>query len=495
MHLDAKKLKATGTDPAQSKRIAKLNKATANANTFEAVAREWHANKIESWQARTAENVLHRLVKDVFPLIGKLPIADIRAPVMLDVLRQIEKRGALDMARRQSQVCGQIFRYAIASGKAEIDPVPSLRGALKSIAKGHHAAITPDDLPEFIRAFEKIEGRMFVPTKVMFRLMMMIFVRTSELTETPWSEIDLENESWVIDWHRMKMGKKKLNPRKLNHHVFLPRQGWELLRELHTITGRNKYLFPNQRDHEKPATNFGILAALKRMGYSGKMTGHGFRSLAMGVIKERLAVLVCFVITINARADSNISGEYLIRSVSGTSLDFRKIYLIFGNSGVQGFFDNPFTRPASNGHDFDPTCRFFLTGKVIDENELKLETWFPEKETEHIFRGSAIALKKMGSGWVVSIDGALPNCEVATIDNGDEIVFSSPRKWVGFSYVNKVRANLYAKPEVKSRIRSYLVEFDAVAVMETGAEWSKIDYFLNGRDLIKWIPTSDLKTL
>ncbi len=277
-----------GIDPAQAKRLEKLNQATANANTFEAVAREWHANKLETWQLRTATNVLHRLEKDVFPLIGKQPIADIRAPVMLDVLRQIEKRGALEMAKRQGQVCGQIFRFAIASGKAEIDPVQSLRGALKPSARGHHAAITADDLPDFIRDFEKIEGRMFVPTKVMFRLMMLTFVRTSELTETPWAEIDLENESWVIDWRRMKMGKKKLNPRKVSHHVFLPRQGWELLRELHTITGNNKFLFPNQRDHEKSTTNFGILAALKRMGYSGKMTGHGFRSLAMGVIKERL---------------------------------------------------------------------------------------------------------------------------------------------------------------------------------------------------------------
>lgn len=277
-----------GIDPSQAKRIEKKNKATANANTFESVARAWHVNKSESWQERTATNILHRLEKDVFPLIGKHPIADIKAAVMLDVLRQIEKRGAVDMAKRQGQVCGQIFRFAIAEGKAEIDPIPSLRGALKPSTNGHHAAITPDELPEFIRAFEKIEGRMFVPTKVMFRLMMLIFVRTSELTETPWSEIDLENESWVIDWHRMKMGKKKVNPRKVNHHVFLPTQGWELLRELHTITGGNKYLFPNQRDHEKPATNFGILAALKRMGYGGKMTGHGFRSLAMGVIKERL---------------------------------------------------------------------------------------------------------------------------------------------------------------------------------------------------------------
>jgi integrase len=277
-----------GIDPAQAKRLEKESKAIAAANTFEAIARAWHANKLQSWQPRTAKNVLERLEKDVFPLIGKRPIAEIKAPIVLDVLRQIENRGAVEMAKRQAQVCGQIFRYAVATGVAEYDPIPSSRGALKPSIGGHHAAITPDELPEFIRAFEKIEGRMFVPTKVMFRLMMLIFVRTSELTETPWAEIDLEHESWIIDWRRMKMGKRKLNPRTVNHHVFLPRQGWELLRELHAITGNNKYLFPNQRDHEKPATNFGILAALKRMGYSGKMTGHGFRSLAMGVIKERL---------------------------------------------------------------------------------------------------------------------------------------------------------------------------------------------------------------
>jgi integrase len=314
----------SGIDPAQAKRIDKINKATSNANTFEAVARAWHANKLDSWQTRTATNVLHRLEKDVFPLIGKYPIADIKAPVMLDVLRQIEKRGALDMAKRQGQVCGQIFRFAIAEGKAEIDPVPSLRGALKPSAKGNHAAITPDELPEFIRAFEKIEGRMFIPTKVMFRLMMLTFVRTSELTTTEWAEIDLENESWVIPWQRMKMGKKKINPRKVDHHVFLPRQGWELLRELRTITGNNKYLFPNQRDHEQPATNFGILAALKRMGYSGKMTGHGFRSLAMGVIKERLGYRHEVVDRQLSHASGDTYGEAYDRALF---LDERKIMM------------------------------------------------------------------------------------------------------------------------------------------------------------------------
>lgn len=284
----ARKLIDQGTDPSQAKRLDKAEKARATANTFEAIAREWHENKVDSWQPKTAANVLHRLEKDVFPLIGKYPIAEIKAPLVLDMLRQIEKRGAIEMAKRQAQVCGQIFRYAVATGIAEYDPVPSLRGALKPAAKGHHAAITPDDLPDFIRTLEKNEVHMFTPTRILVRLMMLVFVRTSELTETPWEEIDLENEEWVIPWQRMKMGKRKINPRKVDHHVFLPRQGWDLLRELYTVTGGNKYLFPNRNDHERPASNWGILAALKRMGYSGKMTGHGFRSLAMGVIKERL---------------------------------------------------------------------------------------------------------------------------------------------------------------------------------------------------------------
>jgi len=329
--LEARNLRAAarkqinaGIDPSHAKRIDKINIETANTNKFEAVAREWHANKLESWQPGTAKNVLHRLVTDVFPLVGKLPITDLKAPIMLDVLRQIEKRGAIDMAKRQGQVCGQIFRYAIACGKAEVDPMPALRGALKSKSKGHHAAITPDELPEFLRAFEKIEGRMYAPTRIMFRLMMMIFVRTSELTTTEWSEIDLKKEHWIIPWQRMKMGKKKLNPRKVDHHVFLPKQGWELLRELHQYTGGCKFLFPNLRDHEVSATNWGILAALKRMGYSGKMTGHGFRSLAMGVIKERLGYRHEVVDRQLSHASGDTYGEAYDRAMF---LDERKVMM------------------------------------------------------------------------------------------------------------------------------------------------------------------------
>lgn len=279
---------ADGIDPAQAKRIEKIQKAAAVSNTFEAVARQWHANKLETWKENTAKDAINRLEKDVFPLIGKRPIAEIDAPTMLDVLRRVERRGALEITRRLGQLCSQVFRYAIASGLVKYNPMPDLVGALKPRVKGHHAAITPDELPEFLRVLEKNEARMFSPTRIMMRLMMLVFVRTSELIETPWSEIDLENEQWVIPWQRMKMGKKKMNPRKVDHHVNLPKQGWDLLRELHVITGRNKYLFPNQRDHEKPVSNGAILAALKRMGYGGRHTGHGFRALAMGVIKERL---------------------------------------------------------------------------------------------------------------------------------------------------------------------------------------------------------------
>lgn len=285
---EARELKTKDIDPGQARRMEKRQKAAAASNTFEVVARQWHAYKLETWKENTAREAINRLEKDVFPLIGKTPISEIDAPLMLDVLRQVEKRGALEIAARLGQLCSQIFRYAIASGLAKYNPVPDLRGALKPRVKGHHAAITPDELPDFLNALEKNEVRMYTPTRILMHLMLLVFVRTSELIETPWSEIDLENEQWVIPWQRMKMGKKKVNPRKVDHHVNMPRQGWELLRELHTVTGRSKYLFPNQRDHEKPVSNGAILAALKRMGYGGKHTGHGFRALAMGVIKERL---------------------------------------------------------------------------------------------------------------------------------------------------------------------------------------------------------------
>ena len=144
---------AEGIDPAQAKRIEKIQKAAAVTNTFEAIARQWHSNKLETWKENTAKDALNRLEKDVFPLIGKRPIAEIDGPTMLDVLRRVERRGALEMTRRLGQLCSQVFKYAIASGYVKYNPMPDLVGALKPRVKGHHAAITPDELPEFLRVF------------------------------------------------------------------------------------------------------------------------------------------------------------------------------------------------------------------------------------------------------------------------------------------------------------------------------------------------------
>lgn len=284
----AQRLRTEGIDPAQAKRVHKQQRHAAAVNTFEAVAREWHSNRSETWKGNTAKEAINRLQNDVFPAIGSRPIADVDAPLLLDVLRQVEKRGAVDMAARLAQLCSQIFRYAIAKGLIKYNPVPDLKGALKPRAKGHHAAIGTDELPDFLKALRKNEAEMFLPTRILMRLMMLVFVRTSELVETPWSEIDLDNQTWVIPWQRMKMGKRKVNPRKLDHQVNLPRQGWLLLQDLHTVTGGGVYLFPNRNDHSRPTSNGAILQALKRMGYGGRHTGHGFRSLAMGVIKARL---------------------------------------------------------------------------------------------------------------------------------------------------------------------------------------------------------------
>ncbi|MCY0914026.1 tyrosine-type recombinase/integrase [Massilia antarctica] len=284
----AKQQQAAGIDPAQNKRIEKQQQKESAINTFELIAREWHANKSEMWKENTAKEAINRLQNDVFPMIGKRAIVDVDAPLLLDVLRLVEKRGAVDMAARLGQLCSQIFRFAIAKGLIKYNPVPDMRGALKPRARGHHAAIGTDELPAFLVALQKNEAEMYLPTRILMRMMLLVFIRTSELVETPWVEIDLENESWVIPWQRMKMGKKKINPRKLDHHVNLPRQGWALLRDLHAVTGGGIYLFPNRNDHKRPASNGAILQALKRMGYGGKHTGHGFRSLAMGVIKARL---------------------------------------------------------------------------------------------------------------------------------------------------------------------------------------------------------------
>lgn len=286
--LATRRLMLQGIDPAKHRDDAKRQRKERACNTFEKIAREWHANKVPTWSERTAKNTLQRLEADIFPAIGHRPIDELEHRDVIAALRKIEERGASEVAHRQKAVCAQIFSYAIQCGFTERNLVSDMKDVLKTVRAGHFAAIDADELPQFLTILDRNEARMFAPTRIALRLMLLCFVRTSELIETPWSEIDLERGEWIIPWQRMKRGKLTVNPDMTNHHVCLSRQALELLRELHTITGRSKHLFPNQRDHEKPISNNTILVALGRMGYKGKMTGHGFRALAMSTIKERL---------------------------------------------------------------------------------------------------------------------------------------------------------------------------------------------------------------
>lgn len=286
--LAARRLLLEGIDPAKHRDDAKRAAAEKASNTFEKVAREWHGNKVPTWSERTASNTIRRLELDIFPQIGRRPIHEIKHRELIIALRKIEGRGAHEVAHRLKAVCSQIFSYGIQIGLLERNIAVDMKDVLKTVRAGHFAAIETDELPAFIAAIERNESRMLKPTLIALRLMMLVFVRTSELIETPWSEVDLDKGEWIIPWQRMKRGKLTVNPDMTNHHVCLSTQALALLRELHGITGQGVYLFPNQRDHAKPLSNNAILKSLERMGYKGKMTGHGFRALAMSTIKERL---------------------------------------------------------------------------------------------------------------------------------------------------------------------------------------------------------------
>jgi len=284
----ARQLLAAGADPARVRDEQARQARMAAANTFEQVAREWHQTMLAQWQPQTARDILHRFEQDVFPQIGKLAVTEIQQRDVIAAIRAVERRGALEIASRLAANCSRVFRYAVRCGLAERNPAEHLREVLAPREKGHFAAIGADGLPEFLRALNANEACMGLPVRVAMRLMLLVFVRTSELIETPWEEIDLETGEWVIPWRRMKRGKRRINPDKTDHHVCLPRQGLVLLRQLHRLTGGGTWLFPNMRDPQRPMSNNTLLKALERMGYKGDMTGHGFRSLAMSTLKEQL---------------------------------------------------------------------------------------------------------------------------------------------------------------------------------------------------------------
>ena len=222
---------------------------------------------------------MRRLEADVFPAIGKRPVSEIKAPELVAMMKAIEKRGALDIAKRAFQTTGQIFRYAIAHALAERNPTSDVKPSdvLASRRKENYARVDAKELPNLLR---KIEGYQGTPvTRLAIRLLALTFVRTGELIGAKWEEFDLAAAEWRIPAERMKM--------RTPHIVPLSKQAIQILQVLHSVTGHSKFLFPGERDHSKPISNNTILKALERMGYKGRMTGHGFRGLASTILHEK----------------------------------------------------------------------------------------------------------------------------------------------------------------------------------------------------------------
>jgi integrase len=224
---------------------------------------------------------------DLFPWIGSKPIVNIKAPELLAVLRRVESRGAIETARRLRIIAGQVFKYAVKTGRAERDPAADLRGALAPAKENHHAAITePKEVAPLLRAIDGYQGSFVV--KCALKLAPLFFVRPGELRHAEWSEIDLDEAVWSIPADKMKM--------KQAHIVPLCRQAIEILKELQPLTGASKYVFPSGRSFARAMSENAVNAALRRMGYDkGTMTGHGFRAMARTILDEVLQVRPDFI--------------------------------------------------------------------------------------------------------------------------------------------------------------------------------------------------------
>ncbi|MDA8093180.1 MAG: integrase arm-type DNA-binding domain-containing protein [Betaproteobacteria bacterium] len=279
---DARKTLAEGVDPSLARKAAKTASMEANGRTFEAVARTWYALAYKDKSESTKEKTLRRLEKDVFPVLGHLPVSEITAPTIKTLIRSIGQRGALDIAKRVFNYVGRILRYAESEGMIERDPSSAidLSLVLPNRPVKHHAALTdPLEAGALMRSIGEFQGSFI--TVCALRLLALTFVRPGELRHAEWAEIDLESATWNIPGPRMKM--------KEPHIVPLSTQAVAILTELHRLTGQGKYAFPANHTSLRPISENTANMALRRMGYTNEdMTSHGFRAMARTLLAERL---------------------------------------------------------------------------------------------------------------------------------------------------------------------------------------------------------------
>ena len=284
---DARELLAEGLDPSAAKKAEKLATRVAAANTFEAVAREFHVTQASGWSPRYATRWIERMEKDLFPYIGKLTLPAITAPVLLDALRKVEKRGANETAHTLRQTAGQVFRYGVQTGRCERSPVTDLHGALKPIVVKHMAAVLePAKAGELLRSIDGYAGQPM--TKAALALSALLFQRPGNIRQMEWAWIDFDKALLTIPSQDMKRRlAQKLNGRP--HFVPLAPQAIAILKELQPLTGHGRYVFPSLRTGERAMSDNTINAALRRMGFaSDEMSAHGFRAMARTLMIERI---------------------------------------------------------------------------------------------------------------------------------------------------------------------------------------------------------------
>ncbi|QQA74750.1 tyrosine-type recombinase/integrase [Pectobacterium parmentieri] len=274
---EARKIVASGGDPSEQKQVERQAKKINIDNTFKAIALEWHEYKRPNWSKGYAEDLMEAFENDIFPDIGKRPVAEVKPLEMLTTLRKLEKRGVLDKLRKIRQACNQVFRYAIVTGRAENNPASELASALPPPKATHYPHLLSDELPDFLRALSTYSGSKV--TQLATRILMLTGVRTIELRQAEWKEFDFEKQLWEVPKERMKMRRPHLVP--------LSDQVIDALQQLYAVTGRYNLVFPGRNDITKPMSEASINQVLKRIGYHGKATGHGFRHTMSTILHEQ----------------------------------------------------------------------------------------------------------------------------------------------------------------------------------------------------------------
>ncbi len=297
---DAKRGIAGGIDPMEAKREEKIARETQLNNTFKDIALEWHSSKLKKWSAGYASDILEAFNKDVFPYIGKKPIAEIKPLELLNVLRRIEGRGATEKAKKVRQRCGEVFRYAIVTGRAEYNPAPDLTSAMQGHESNHYPFLTAKELPDFFKALSSYSGSALVVMAA--RLLIITGLRTGELRGALWDEIDFNKAIWEIPASRMKM--------RRTHIVPLSEQALSLIGKIREITGNYPLMFPGRNDPRKTMSEASINQVFKRIGYAGRVTGHGFRHTMSTILHEQ-GYNTAWIETQLAHVDKNsIRGTY-----------------------------------------------------------------------------------------------------------------------------------------------------------------------------------------